>query len=217
MRNYIKRYLKTSRFLHNLLVSLVHGYLKFVYATTRWEVIYIGAKFDTKCLKGSILLFWHNRLTTIPFLFQNSGFHALVSPHSDGQIIAGILQKFGINTIAGSSNRDSLKAVKEMLLLLREGKPIGVTPDGPRGPKYKINGNVLAIAQRAEAKIITLSANITHKFILNSWDNFIIPLPFSRGVIIFSEEIDTKSSQLDNSYLESKLELVTNTADKYFG
>ncbi len=192
-----------------ILTSLLKIYLKFVYYTTSWQYSmptgYSLQEFDQET--RTIFTFWHNRLALAPYIFAgHKDIYALVSPHSDGQIISNILMKMGYKIIEGSTHRNPLLATRKIIAALTRGSNIAITPDGPRGPKYKINSNIIGIAKLAKAKIIPLSLNIKHNIRFNSWDSFILPLPFGRGIVSIGDAlILSENDELSMQELESRL------------
>ncbi len=175
-----------------LCTHLLTIYLKLVYYTTSWSYAlphgYSLKEFDAST--RTIFAFWHNRLAIAPYIFANhKDIYALVSPHSDGKIISNILIKMGYKIIEGSTNRTPLLATRKIISALAKGSNIAITPDGPKGPKYKVNSNIIGIAKIAKAKIIPISLEINHNIRLKSWDSFIFPLPFGKGTISIGEEL----------------------------
>lgn len=149
--------------------------------------------------------------------------HMLISSHPDGQLIAKTVAHFGIQTIAGSTTRGGTQALRNMLSALKAGEYIGVTPDGPRGPRMRASDGIVNIAKLAGVPVIPASFGIARRRVLGSWDRFILAWPFSRGVIVWGEPI-TIDRNLDDAQLEAArqsietgLITVTNEADTLCG
>lgn len=201
-----------------LSTSLLTLYLKLVYYTTSWSYVlpsgYSLKEFDNET--RTIFAFWHNRLALAPFIFSNhKDIYALVSPHSDGKIISNILIKMGYKIIEGSTHRNPLLATRKIISALARESNIAITPDGPKGPKYKVNSNIIGIAKIAKAKIIPLSFEIKHNILFNSWDSFIFPLPFSKGTISIGEEMFLgENDELMMNELEKRLNQLSKDAVK---
>lgn len=130
---------------------------------------------------------WHNRLGIVPALLHGYGrrhpnhrFAILISASRDGGFLSAILGYFASVTVRGSTSRRGPQALLELSRWLRAGYLVGITPDGPRGPRYRIHHGILSLAQLSGAEIIPVSAHIHWKFRLRSWDQFQVPLPFSR-------------------------------------
>jgi lysophospholipid acyltransferase (LPLAT)-like uncharacterized protein len=118
-------------------------------------------------------------------------------------MMGSIFKSFGNNIIYGSSNKNPLKAVKEILNTLKGSGRVFITPDGPRGPAMCINGDILRIANKANACIIPFSAKCDRYISLKSWDKMIIPYPFNKIDIYFADPIE--SSNNDDSLTRSAL------------
>jgi lysophospholipid acyltransferase (LPLAT)-like uncharacterized protein len=144
-----------------------------------------------------IIVFWHNRLFLMPAFFwryrrRGHGRTALtlISRSRDGQVISDIASWFGIRAARGSSSRHGASAA---LVALRGAKDesidIVVTPDGPRGPRYRVQPGVLRIAQATGRPIVSITTYVRWKIELKSWDRFQVPLPFSRCELVTGEPI----------------------------
>ncbi len=204
----IKKAFKGSRLLKMLVAAGLYGYLKFVYLTTKWSYKF-SSRHAENCWEnmGSIVaVAWHDRLAILPhsILHQNKTMHILASPHSDGIIISSVLRKFGFTIIPGSTNKNSMLAVKGIMNALKSGKNVSITPDGPRGPRHKINSNIIAIAQKCDASIIPISCVATHYFSLRSWDKLMFPLPFG-SITVYIGEVIIPSENITEQGLEKAL------------
>ena len=131
-----------------------------------------------------IWVFWHNRLFIIPrllnrYLPQRPG-SALTSASKDGEIVAAFLQQFHIHPIRGSSSRRGAAALLEMKRFIAQGYDVAITPDGPRGPRYRLNAGPIALAQKTGALVMPILVQYSRFWQLKSWDAFRIPKPFAR-------------------------------------
>ena len=200
-------------------------YIRFVYASSRWQIIRgdIPKKFyDLN--QPFILSFWHGRLLMMPYCWDDTQpIHTLTSSHSDGQFLARTVAHFGIKTIVGSTTRGGTAALRGILNVLKEGECIGITPDGPRGPRMRASDGIINIARLAGVPIIPASYGISRRRVLGSWDRFILAKPFSKGVIVWGEPItvdrNAEGVALEAARLavENGLNAVTNEADTLCG
>ena len=134
---------------------------------------------------------WHNRLLMVPLIRQHY-FHdrpgvALTSPSRDGAIIVKVMESFGMAHVRGSSSRRGATAMRELVAFMKKGSDVGITPDGPRGPRYKLGPGIVVLAQQTGAPMVPIQVDYTHFIQFNSWDRFRIPFPFSRVNITFGE------------------------------
>lgn len=136
-----------------------------------------------------IWVFWHNRMFLIPWLFHGLTAGrpgtALTSPSGDGAVIADVCAEFGINTVRGSSSRRGMQAMRELADVIGQGHVIGITPDGPRGPKYNLNMGVIKLAQLTGAPVMPVHIRFSRTLKFPTWDQFNLPLPFSEIEITF--------------------------------
>jgi lysophospholipid acyltransferase (LPLAT)-like uncharacterized protein len=113
----------------------------------------------------------------------------LISSHPDGRLIANTVAHFGISAVAGSSTRGGGEALRTLVRHVKDGASIGVTPDGPRGPRMRVGDGVLMLARLTGAPILPASISVSRRVVLSTWDKLIIPLPFGRGAMIWGEPI----------------------------
>lgn len=137
-----------------------------------------------------IFVFWHNRIFLMPHLFRKywaarnrQRVAVLISRSRDGQRLADVLAAFRLRCVRGSSSRGGAEALRELTGLVQDGYDIGITPDGPRGPKYTLQPGCVILAQLTGATIIPVSYDLNWKITLKSWDAFMIPLPFARCAV----------------------------------
>lgn len=125
---------------------------------------------------------WHGELLMLPYLYAKYRKipHAkvLISSHFDGMLISKTIKYFGLGTIAGSTNRNATRVLIQGISAIKDGYDIGITPDGPKGPRHEVADGVIAMAQKTKAKIVLVKMEPTKYWQLNSWDKFTIPKPF---------------------------------------
>jgi hypothetical protein len=144
---------------------------------------------------------WHGRLIVFPRWMHKKGkFAAVVSTHRDGEFIAELMHSLGIQTIRGSSRKGGTSAMRELLSLLNQKQRlnIAITPDGPKGPRFNINGNITKLAARYNIPIIPLCFSTNRAIVFKTWDRFILPLPFSKIIIKVGSPIHFSSEKADN-------------------
>lgn len=122
----------------------------------------------------------------------------MISQSSDGEIIAGVANLTGWQTIRGSSSKDGKKALHEMIQSLASGKLAAHIVDGPRGPAGIVKKGAITLAQEADAMIVPIYAIAKKAWYFQSWDRFFIPKPFSKVVIRYGSMIKvTKTDDAD--------------------
>lgn len=130
-----------------------------------------------------IWAFWHNRILMMPYLYARlcpgRKMLMLVSRSRDGEFITRIMNRFGIDGARGSSSRGGSDALRELLRELErpQARDIGITPDGPRGPREKVQDGVLVLAANSRRSIYPVTVQYSRCWKLGSWDRFQIPRP----------------------------------------
>lgn len=146
---------------------------------------------------------WHGELLMFRYAYAHfrKKPHAkvLISNHFDGLLIAKTIKHFGLDTIAGSSNRNAAKALIQAIKTLKEGWDIGITPDGPQGPRHVAADGVVVMAQKAHAKIMLVEVIPSRYWQLRSWDKFTIPKPFGTIRFYASELLDVSDMELEEA------------------
>ena len=128
---------------------------------------------------------WHGEMLPLLYHHRNQGVAILVSEHSDGELIARILEWMGYALIRGSTSRGAGRALIGIVRTLKGGNDVAITPDGPRGPRHKFAPGAVVAANRAEAPILPTVAHVDRYWQLSSWDGFVIPKPFARITIAY--------------------------------
>lgn len=146
-----------------------------------------GSK-ELKDLEGPMILFlWHNRLFLAgewhSRLRKGKTCFGLISASRDGAWLETFYGWAGIRAIRGSQNRRGTQALRDLIKVIKSGHDVGITPDGSRGPKYQAKQGAVALARIARQPLLLLSFEYSRCFKLDSWDEFIIPYPFSKVIV----------------------------------
>ncbi|MBO7605045.1 MAG: lysophospholipid acyltransferase family protein, partial [Elusimicrobiaceae bacterium] len=163
-----------------------YWYVRFVALTTRWEKRDINVFYENLAEhKAVIFVAWHGRIAFAPYFWNRcSKLSALVSPHRDGQLIAGLLKRFGIENISGSTNEHQRAAAVKLLRELKNNASIAIIPDGPRGPSMTMSMSPIYYAKTTGKPIIGMTYSIANSKILGkSWDQMMLPFPFQKGIV----------------------------------
>lgn len=149
---------------------------------------------------NAIIAFWHGETLMMPHLYmnyrgfvdekmQNLNVYIMASNHFDGGLIARMCELFGMKTIRGSTDRGGVKALLESIKALNNGFDVGIAIDGPRGPYHHISDGIIMMAQKTNKPIAFCRIIPSAKIKFNTWDKFIIPLPFCKICYDMSEHI----------------------------
>lgn len=130
----------------------------------------------------SVYAMWHGELLMIPYAYLyytgRRSIDAIISQHFDGEMAARFITLQGGGVLRGSSSRGGKEVFRLALRSLQEGRDIGITPDGPRGPRHSVAHGLVSIAMLTKAPIITMNYKASSFWMLKSWDRFCIPKPF---------------------------------------
>ncbi|MGE5254327.1 MAG: lysophospholipid acyltransferase family protein [Planctomycetaceae bacterium] len=166
--------------------------------------------------------FWHQRLLMMPFFPRPGKTGMLISQHRDGEIIARLIKYLGIDSVRGSTTRGGFSALRGMVRFYREGGNLAITPDGPQGPKHVVQPGVIELARLTGSPIFPMTYGASRKKALNSWDHFIVPIPFCRIVYIWGEPVwvprESKPEEMEEKrlLLQDRLRQITEEADCLF-
>ena len=154
---------------------------------------------------GLIGLAWHNRLFFFPAIMpavSRKRTAAVVSASRDGQYIADLISMFGIRSLRGSSSRRGVNALLDSVKVMREENlNVVFTPDGPRGPKYKMKPGPVMLASLTGAPVCPLSINASKYWTVKSWDGFQIPKPGATLTLVFGKPV-TVPKNLEGEEIE---------------
>ena len=166
--------------------------------------------------------FWHENLLMPAYQYGRPDIHVLVSTHADGELISQACRWLGFRLVRGSSTRGGVEAVRQML---RRGRAthLAVTPDGPRGPRRKVQPGLVYLAARTGLPIVPMGLAYGRVSRMRSWDRFALPWPGSEVVLVTTEPIhvpaDVRKEQLELYRLrvEDALRRADETAERLVG
>jgi lysophospholipid acyltransferase (LPLAT)-like uncharacterized protein len=211
-----------SEVLHGLLCWLAALYIRLIYWTGRWHTVrgeIPGPYWDRG--QPFILVFWHNRILMMMKCWRPGvPVSMLISQHRDGLLIARAIKHFDIKAVSGSTTRGGGAALRGLLKLLKAGEYVGITPDGPKGPRMRASAGAITLARLSGCPIIPVAYSTSRRRLLNSWDRFVVPALFAQGVFVWGQpmtiaaETDLEQARLA---LESAMIALTDEADRLVG
>lgn len=210
--------------LHAIIGTLVNLYVKFCMLTTRWHVK--GQDTLDKSVQypdGLIIVFWHANLLLSPGVWPTKKrlIYGLVSKSKDGDLIVAAMRRMGFAAVRGSSVKPTAKdkdkggsqALRDMVRLLRDKHVVAIPPDGPRGPACVIGDGPSLLSRISNAPVMVANMSVKPAIRLKTWDRFLIPLPFAKGVVVYDGLYNRPETQqlqmaLDNAqkYVDDTLE-----------
>ena len=157
---------------------------------------------------GYILTLWHGRIFYLfYYLRRRPDFHLLISPSLDGDLLAQLARLMGYSVIRGSTFKKAVPSARSLIKVLRSGENIIIIADGSRGPCKEAQSGSIQIAGITDSPLIPMSYGAINKIKLNTWDRFVLPLPFTRCKINFGKCITVSHRPDSNSVLKKQAEL----------
>jgi lysophospholipid acyltransferase (LPLAT)-like uncharacterized protein len=156
---------------------------------------------------GSIFVTWHGRTLIPANYFRNRSYWALVSLSNDGEMQSKIFEKYGFQIARGSTGRGGVKGALQMARKVKEGGVLAFTPDGPRGPTHKVQLGVILMAEKSGAPIIPVGVSASRRWLIKSWDSYMVPRPFSKAYWVYGDPIYVPNN-LDEAARDHFAELV---------
>jgi lysophospholipid acyltransferase (LPLAT)-like uncharacterized protein len=160
----------------------------------------------------TIFVFWHGELILLPFGYRDyrksKNIDTIVSSHHDGEIATRLLNLLGGGAIRGSSTRGGLKALVEAFKSIKNGRDVGITPDGPKGPRHSVADGAVLIAQKKSVPIVAMNLNASRAWRLKSWDKFMIPKPFCTLDFYYSDPFFIEGLSMNEAKEKIKKELL---------
>jgi hypothetical protein len=208
-------------------------YMLFVGVTTRWQRVNpeaMEAFFNSEA--KHLACIWHGRFTLVHKLWKfgpgTKPAKFLISRSREGGLVSWVSRTVGAEVVRGSAakrgqQKGGMEALREMARHLDGGGVMGMTPDGPRGPRMRAKRGPVQLAKLAGASLVPIAWSTSNCYVFDSWDKFILPLPFGRGALIWGEAIpvpadaDTAQMEVIRLKLETEMNRICAEADRIAG
>lgn len=181
-----------------ILAQLIYFFVRILNFTYRYEFIGLDHKKAAKATlpnKTFVYALWHQNLVGSIFSHIGEQFTMVISESHDGELVAVTCEKFGHIPCRGSSTRGGKKALIEIVKTVKLGIPGALSVDGPKGPPKVVKLGIIEIARLANCPILPLSPYAKSFWTFDkSWDQFRIPKPFTKIVVVIGSPIFVDSS-----------------------
>ena len=217
----LRRKIFSSEAFRHVLSYAIAAYMRLVMLTCKKHYFYppeTAPYFSGE--KQVVSAFWHGRMLVMPFLRPpGRTMDVLISSHRDGLIISKTMQRFSIGTIAGSTSKGSLGALKHLFSVMKKGGNFSITPDGPRGPFQVAASGVAHIVARTKIPLVPVTFSATRYKRMKSWDRFMVALPFSTLYFVAGPPIAVDADDVEALRLRIERALcdITDQADRLAG
>ena len=157
---------------------------------------------------GESLVFssWHGKSWVPAYFLRDLGIYALTSLSRDGSYMTEILHRLGWRTVRGSSSRGASRSLLALYRKLNEGASTALTPDGPTGPIYEVKPGIIFLQEKADSMLVPMGVDAHWKKNFASWDDYLLPLPFSKTSLVFGEPFRFE----DGLEMEEKQQILKN-------
>jgi lysophospholipid acyltransferase (LPLAT)-like uncharacterized protein len=199
-----------KKFLFNYVVPyLLYGVVYLWCVTLRVKNLNREVEDQIKSLTGPyILTLWHGRIFYLFYYLRNRpDYFLLISPSADGDLLAKLARLMGYSVIRGSTFKKAVPAARSLIRVLRGGKRIIIIADGSRGPCCVAQSGSIQLAGITKLPLFPMTFSAKNKVTLNTWDKFILPLPFTRCSINFGSQVKLASRASEELVEEKRLEL----------
>ena len=183
----LRKRLESSDFLAGLLGRLVAGYLRLCNRTTRWT--HLGHdELQAALAQGPVVLvLWHefSLMAPVHWPLKHGQLSSLRDTSPIGMVSGAVQARFGLDPMAMSAKMSNRAASREILRRVQQGKSIGLTGDGPLGPVHVVKDAALDWARATGCPVFVYAYTVKRHRRLKTWDNMVLPMPFTRGVSVY--------------------------------
>jgi lysophospholipid acyltransferase (LPLAT)-like uncharacterized protein len=215
MKQKLSRTILRSSPVQWILACFIAGWMALVRATTRWTIV--GEEYAKPVWtsgKGVVWCYWHSRIMGAHSIWPKDvqEMLMLISLSPDGVFVARAAEMVGRTVVRGSSSKKNaegetedkgaLQAFRQMMSHASKGGCVGITPDGPRGPRMRAQIGAVRVAKISKVPLLPSAFAVKGAKYAKSWDRFHIPPLFSRGVIVYRAAIDVPA-RADEAAMEA--------------
>jgi lysophospholipid acyltransferase (LPLAT)-like uncharacterized protein len=177
--------------LYRMLIPLARALIRLVWGWCRIVSVTGTEHFSAALARAPsfIPVYWHQhqlfcvrQLLDCRHMGVRLGF--LISPSVDGEIGAMLVASMGAEVIRGSSTYTGARALRDYYqALTQDGISPAITPDGPKGPVWKVKPGAILLAQMSQRPIIPMAFAASRAWNIQ-WDRFVLPRPFARVAVV---------------------------------
>jgi lysophospholipid acyltransferase (LPLAT)-like uncharacterized protein len=172
---------------------------------------------------GASCATWHQRMSYHFHYFGSRHITMMISRSRDGEYAARTARWLGFRDVRGSSTRGGRGALREMIRQVRNGERAGFLADGPQGPARLAKMGAVIVAKEAQVPLVGILWGADRCWVLNSWDLYLVPKPFARVAIFYTDPIhvpaDAEGDELESfrRLFEQRMNDGARWCDEQFG
>ncbi len=187
-----------------ILPPIAVNLLKAILKTCRHEVRDQHHFDDAIARHGRLIVaVWHESISYALYLHRGSNFHGASSFSFDGELAARLTRGFQVECLRGSTSRGGVKLLRELEKALGLVECVGLTMDGPRGPRRRAHPGLAILSAKTGVPVIPLAFAVSRSWRLRTWDRMAIPKPFGRVIIGYGAPI-LPAERVEKGLIEAK-------------
>jgi len=207
--------------LYRIAALLTYVLLEILWRTSRLRFVNLERLTTLVREQGAVVpVFWHQHLLMCARFIADrraelkTGF--MISPSVDGQAPTMLAELYGAHVVRGSGSYTGMRAVRGVYqAIVKDGISPGITPDGPRGPRFKFKPGAIFTAQISRKAVVPIAYAAKPAWILRTWDKFVIPSPFAKVVIAIGEPFFPPEKLDDEQMAAAQRELERRMLETY--
>jgi lysophospholipid acyltransferase (LPLAT)-like uncharacterized protein len=192
-----RRFTLRQRIVLRIIIWAGYWFIRLIGPTLRVAISFEDGAQPTLEHRPLIGSFWHSCLIPATYICRNLGVRVMSSNSYDGEYMGRIIHKFGFVAVKGSSSHNAVRALLGLRRALEDGWTVAFTLDGPRGPRHKVKPGPVALARSSGVPLTMFHAAVDKAWVLNTWDQLMIPMPFSRVLLRFGKLIPVPADASD--------------------
>lgn len=195
-------------FLYRIAALLAYAIIEAVWRTSRLRITGLDRLATLVQEHGAVVpAFWHQHLLVCArfIVDRRAGLKAgfMISPSVDGQTPTMLAALYGAHVVRGSGSYTGVRAVRGVYqAIVKDGISPGITPDGPRGPRFRFKPGAIFTAQISRTAVVPIAYAAKPAWVLRTWDKFVIPPPFAKVSIAVGEPY-FPPEKLDDEQMEA--------------
>ena len=175
-------------------------------------------------LSGNVIFsFWHSRLLVLSYTHRGENIQVLASQHSDGDLMGRTIRWLQFGHLKGSTTRGGAGAIRKLVSVLKRGLDVGLTVDGPTGPRGVVQQGAVEISRMTGSAVIPISSTARRRILFNSWDKFQLPLPFTDVIVSYGKPVvvgqgaGIEEREKERILIQNRLNELTSNLDRKAG
>ena len=164
---------------------------------------------------------WHNNILFFIYFLGPYRYPVMISRSRDGADINWVAERFGFLGVRGSPSAGASGALRQALRLLSQGRPVIVTPDGPRGPRYEVKPGIAGLARKRRVPVVPICYSAPRRWETRSWDRAKLPKPFSKVTVLVGNPLwlidPDADEEADRRRVEEAMRKLVRLAEAYTG